>query len=119
MNIIKKVKGRVSKADLEKKLAEATSNETGLASISLLNELSSRTDDSENCKIIVKYCIKILTLKPKFWKRILRSLSLIEHILKTGSQDFVDQIKDERDNLSNLYEFSYEEDGKERGEQSK
>ena len=113
------IKDKVSQADLEKKLVEATPNEMGMANISLLNEISSRTDDSEGCKIIVKYCMKMLTLKPKFWKKILRGLQLIEHVVKTGSQNFVDQIKDERDRLRDLYNFSYEANDKERGEQSK
>ena len=116
---INKVKDKVYKADLEKKLSEATTNETGFANISLLNEISSRTDDSECCKIIVNYCMKILSLKPKFWKRIIRDLNLIEHIVKTGSQNFVDEIKDKRDKLRDLNSFTYEEDDKDRGEASK
>ena len=123
MNFLKKgldkVKEKRSQADLEKKINEATVNQTGYASISLLNEISSRTDDTEECRFISKYCIKLLGLKPKLWKRILRSLALIEHILKTGSQNFVDQIKDERDRIKDLFEFKYEEDEKDRGEPSK
>lgn len=116
---LSKVKGKMTQAELEKKINEATVNETGLPSISLMNEISTRSDDSEECKIISKFCIKILGLKPKFWKRILRSLALIEHILKTGSQNFVDQIKEERDRLKDLFEFKYEEEDKDRGEPSK
>ena len=115
---ITKVKGTMNQVDLVTKLVEATSNETGLASISLLNELSSRTDNIDECKIISKHCAKVLTLKPKMWKRIHRDLALIEHIIKTGSQSFIEQIKDERDKLKDLYEFTYEEDGKDRGETS-
>ena len=115
---ITKVKGTMNQVDLVTKLVEATSNETGLASISLLNELSSRTDNNEECKIIVKHCAKVLTLKPKLWKRIQRDLILIEHIIKTGSQGFLDQMKDERDKLKDLFEFIYEE-GKNRAEASK
>jgi epsin len=116
---LSKVKDKVSQADLEKKLVEATPNETGMSNISLLNEISSRTDDSEECKIVVKYCLKLLTLKPKFWKKILRDLNLIEHVIKTGSQNFIEQIKEERDKLRDLNNFTYEEDDKDRGEQSK
>ena len=119
MDFFKKVKDKVSQVDLEKKLAEATTNEMAFASISLLNEISSRSDELEESKVIVKYCIKILGLKPKFWKRILKALNLIEHVVKTGSQNFVDQIKDERDRLRDLYNFSYEEDDKEKGDKSK
>jgi hypothetical protein len=61
----------------------------------------------------------MLTLKPKFWKRILKDLNLIEHLVKTGSQNFVEGIKDERDRLRDLYNFSYEEDDKDKGEKSK
>jgi epsin len=116
---LSKVKDKVSQADLEKKLVEATPNETGMSNISLLNEISSRTDDSEECKIVVKYCLKLLTLKPKLWKKILRDLNLIEHVIKTGSQNFIEQIKEERDKLRDLNNFTYEEDDKDRGEQSK
>ena len=90
-----------------------------MSNISLLNEISSRTDDSEECKIVVKYYLKLLTLKPKLWKKILRDLNLIEHVIKTGSQNFVEQIKEERDKLRDLNNFTYEEDDKDRGEQSK
>ena len=116
---ISKMKDKVSQVELEKKLAEATTNDTTYASISLLNEISSRSDDSDNCKVITKYCLKLLSLKPKFWKRILKGLNLIEHIVKTGSQNFVEIIKDERDKLKELYNFSYEEDDKQKGEKSK
>ena len=113
------MKGRMTAAELEKKINEATVNEMGLPSISLLNEISSRSDELEESKIISKYCIKILSLKPKMWKRIFRSLSVIEHVLKTGSQNFVEQIKEERDRIKDLFEFKYEEDDKDKGEPSK
>ena len=116
---LNKMKIKVSQVDLEKKINEATKNEMGPATISLLNEISSKSDDSESCKIIIKNCMKLLTLKPKMWKRILKSLSLIEHILKTGSQNFVYGVKDERDQIKELFNFTYEEDDKERGETSK
>ena len=58
---ISKVKDTMTQVDLVIKLAEATSNQIGLPSISLLNELSLRTDNSEECKIIVKHCAKVLT----------------------------------------------------------
>ncbi len=116
---LSKVKDTVSQVELLNKINEATANESGFANISLLNEISSRADNSEECKFIVKSLLKLLGLKPKLWKRILRALALIEHIIKTGSQDFVDRIKDERDRLRDLYEFTYDDEGKDRGEASK
>ena len=115
---LSKVKETMGQVELITKLTEATTNDSSFASISLLNEISSRTDNREDCDLIVRHCAKILTLKPKLWKKIQKGLALIEHIIKTGSQNFIEQIKDERDKLKDLYEFTYEEDGKDRGETS-
>ena len=116
---LSKVKETMGQVDLLAKLAEATTNDSSFASISLLNEISSRTDNREDCDLVLRHCAKILTLKPKLWKKIQKGLSLIEHIIKTGSQDFIDKMKDERDKLKNLEDFSYEEDGVDRGNTSK
>ena len=116
---LSKVKETMGQVDLLAKLAEATTNDSSFASISLLNEISSRTDNREDCDLVLRHCAKILTLKPKLWKKIQKGLSLIEHIIKTGSQDFIDKMKDERDKLKNLEDYSYEEDGIDRGNTSK
>ena len=116
---LSKVKETMGQVDLLAKLAEATTNDSSFASISLLNEISSRTDNREDCDLVLRHCAKILTLKPKLWKKIQKGLSLIEHIIKIGSQDFIDKMKDERDKLKNLEDFSYEEDGIDRGNTSK
>lgn len=116
---ISKVKETMSQVDLLAKLTEATTNDSSFASISLLNEISSRTDNREDCDLIVRHCAKILTLKPKLWKKIQKGLALIEHIMKTGSQDFIDKMKEERDKIKNLEDFNYEEDGIDRGNTSK
>ena len=116
---LSKVKETMGQVDLLAKLAEATTNDSSFASISLLKEISSRTDNREDCDLVLRHCAKILTLKPKLWKKIQKGLSLIEHIIKTGSQDFIDKMKDEREKLKNLEDFSYEEDGIDRGNTSK
>ena len=116
---LSKVKETMGQVELITKLTEATTNDSSFASISLLNEISSRTDNREDCDLIVRHCAKILTLKPKLWKKIQKGLALIEHIIKTGSQNFIDKMKDERDKIKNLEDFSYEEDGIDRGSTSK
>ena len=116
---LSKVKETMGQVDLLAKLAEATTNDSSFASISLLNEISSRTDNREDCDLIVRHCAKLLTLKPKFWKKIQKGLALIEHIVKTGSQNFIDKMKDERDKIKNLEDFTYDEDGIDRGSTSK
>ena len=116
---LSKVKETMGQVELITKLTEATTNDSSFASISLLNEISSRTDNREDCDLIVRHCAKILTLKPKLWKKIQKGLALIEHIVKTGSQNFIDKMKDERDKIKNLEDFTYDEDGIDRGSTSK
>ena len=116
---LSKVKETMSQVDLLAKLAEATTNDSSFANISLLNEISSRSDNREDCELIVRHCSKILTLKPKMWKKIQKGLALIEHVMKTGSQDFIERMKEVRDKLKNIEDFSYEEDGIDRGNTSK
>ena len=116
---LSKVKETMGQVELLAKLTEATTNDSSFASISLLNEISSRTDNREDCDLIVRHCAKILTLKPKLWKKIQKGLALIEHIVKTGSQNFIDKMKDERDKIKNLEDFTYDEDGIDRGSTSK
>ena len=67
---LSKVKETMGQVDLLAKLAEATTNDSSFASISLLNEISSRTDNREDCDLVLRHCAKILTLKPKLWKKI-------------------------------------------------
>ena len=116
---LSKVKETMGQVELLAKLTESTTNDSSFASISLLNEISSRTDNREDCDLIVRHCAKLLTLKPKFWKKIQKGLALIEHIVKTGSQNFIDKMKDERDKIKNLEDFTYDEDGIDRGSTSK
>ena len=116
---LSKVKETMGQVELLAKLTEATTNDSSFASISLLNEISSRTDNREDCDLIVRHCAKLLTLKPKFWKKIQKGLALIEHIVKTGSQNFIDKMKDERDKIKNLEDFTYDEDGIDRCSTSK
>jgi len=116
---LSKVKETMGQVELLAKLTEATTNDSSFASISLLNEISSRTDNREDCDLILRHCAKLLTLKPKFWKKIQKGLALIEHIVKTGSQNFIDKMKDERDKIKNLEDFTYDEDGIDRGSTSK
>lgn len=117
---ISMVKDNLTKTELQRKLKEATSNDHCHANISLLNEISSRTTDSEDFQVILFHCCKKLSCRPEKWRKILKDLFLIEHILRTGSLRFVDAMKDEEYKLRNLFNFSYIESNRaDKGETSK
>ena len=116
---ISMVKDNLTKTDLEKKLKEATSNEHCHANISLLNEISMKTQYRADYITIVAYCLKKLGCRAEKWRKILKDLFLIEHILRTGNPKFADDLKDEIYKLKNLFNFSYYEEGADKGETSK
>ncbi len=58
--------------------------------------------------------------KQEKWRKILKDLFLIEHILRTGNPRFADDLKDEIYKLKNLTNFSYyESSNSDKGETSK
>ena len=117
---ISMVKDNLTKTDLEKKLKEATSNEHCHANISLLNDISSKTQYREDYNIIFAHCIKQLSCSSENWRKILKDLFLIEHILRTGNLRFADDLKNEDYKIKNLTNFSYyDESNSDKGETSK
>lgn len=114
------VKDNLTGTDLQRKLKEATSDDHCHANISLLNELSSRTENYEDFGQIVTHCRRELSNPPIYWRKVLKDLFLIEHILRTGNMRFVDAMRDEEHRLKNLFNFKYiEENGADKGETSK
>ena len=110
------VKDNIMKTELERKLKEATSNEHCHANVSLLNSISQRTNDREDFYVIYNYCMEKLTCPPEKWLRILKTLFLIEHILRTGNLRFAERLKDNSYKIKNLFEFSYIDGKVDKGE---
>ena len=61
----------------------------------------------------------ILKVPGKEWRRLYKGVNLAEHLLKFGAPQCVQEIRDEAFKLRQLVEFSYMEDGTERGQGSK
>ena len=117
---ISMVKDNLTKTDLEKKLKEATSNEHCHANVSLLNEISNRTQYRADYNTIFAHCIKKLNCRSEKWRKILKDLFLIEHILRTGNPRFADDLKNEDYKIKNLTNFSYyDKSNSDKGETSK
>lgn len=117
---LKVVKDQLTKSELELKLEEATSNEHCHANVTLLNELSRRSERRMDFPVIYQHCSEMLNCRPEKWRRILKTLFLIEHILRTGGSAFLEAIKDDKYKLRNLSNFTFiDTDGKDKGETSK
>ena len=115
---ISMVKDNLTKTELEKKLKEATSNEHCHANISLLNEISMKTQYRADYNTILVHCIKKLGCRPEKWRKILKDLFLIEHILRTGNLKLAEHLREDEYKLKNLFNFSFYEEKADKGETS-
>ena len=112
------VKDNIMLTELERKLKKATANEHCHANVSLVDEISRRTTSREDYYIIYNHCMKKLSCRPEKWLKILKSLFLIEHILRTGNLKFAEHLKEDEYKIKRLFEFSYVEGKADKGETS-
>ena len=112
------VKDNIMLTELERKLKKATANEHCHANVSLLNEISQRTAIKEDYYIIYNHCIKKLSVRASKWLKILKTLFLIEHILRTGNLKFAEHLREDEYKLKNLFNFSFYEGKADKGETS-
>lgn len=120
INLMFYLYSKSKKADLKSQLKEATSNEHCHANVALMNEISSQTSNKEDLNVIVAHVAKKLNCRGEKWRKILKCLFLVEHLLKTGSNDFYDAMRGMQYLFKNLYTFSYiDENNADKGEESK
>ena len=115
---ISTVKDNIMLTELERKLKKATADEHCHANVSLLDEISRRTASREDYYIIYNHCMKKISCRPEKWLKVLKSLLLIEHILRTGNLKFAEHLKEDEYKIKSLFNFSYIEGKSDKGETS-
>jgi hypothetical protein len=115
---ISTVKDNIMLTELERKLKKATADEHCHANVSLLDEISRRTASREDYYIIYNHCMKKISCRPEKWLKVLKSLLLIEHILRTGNLKFAEHLKEDEYKIKRLFEFSYIDGKADKGETS-
>ena len=119
INLMFYLYSKSKKADLKSQLKEATSNEHCHANVALMNEISNQTSNKEDLNVIVAHVAKKLNCRGEKWRKILKCLFLVQHLLKTGSNDFYDAMRGMQYLFKNLYTFSYiDENNADKGEES-
>ena len=105
---------------MERQLIEATNNDNWGVPITLLHQITERTFSPGGDRLVImKYVWETLRAPGKEWKRIYKGLGLVEHLLKFGAPQCVQEIRDEAFKFRQMIEFNYLEDGNERGNGSK
>jgi len=100
---------------LEKKLREATSNQNWGCPNSVLYELCVAAQDFHDRQKIMAKIQEKLGSEPHRWRRIIKTLTLLEFMMKNGSQEILPELLAEQYNVRRLKNFQYSEEGKDRG----
>ena len=106
----------VAGTELEKKLTEATSNEPWGASGTMLTELSRATFSYEDFKVIMAFIWKNLELTGSLWRVVYKTLNMLDHMLRNGSDRVIEDARDHLRELKALHKFEFvDPEGKDSG----
>jgi len=105
------------KTPAERLVCEATTNDNWGAPTTLLHQISEKTfaAGGEEQMLIVHFMWEALKAPGREWRRLYKALHLAEHLLRYGSSGSLEDIRDGAYKISEMQDFSYNEDGVERG----
>ncbi|KAI9146229.1 hypothetical protein BKA69DRAFT_1034500 [Paraphysoderma sedebokerense] len=112
-----KVKAAVlNLTELEQKVKEATNSDAWGASSSLMLEISQATYDYQGFNEVMPAVYKRFTEAGKSWRNIYKALTLLEYLIKNGSERVVDFARAHTYDLKALNNFNHiDEKGKDQG----
>ncbi|KAJ8389432.1 hypothetical protein AAFF_G00119700 [Aldrovandia affinis] len=103
-------------SEAEIKVREATSNDPWGPSSSLMSEISDLTYNVVACSEIMTMVWKRLNDHGKNWRHVYKAMTLLDYLLKTGSDRVAQQCRENIYTLQTLREFQYmDRDGKDQG----
>lgn len=104
------------KTDVEARVYEVLSHKNWGASSSIQNQIARDTFDYEKFAIITRIMWDAVeTNRPAAWRIIFKGLSLVEHLVKNGSERCVDDARNHAHVLRALHQFNYYEGTIDRG----
>ena len=78
-----------------------------------IDQLIQKTDDEDECDDIIEFIVRKLNLNFIKWKKIYKTLKVVEHLIKGGSQKFIYQMMYHKELIENLTRFKYDVNGAE------
>jgi epsin len=103
------------KTELEERVYEVLSHKNWGASGSLMNGLADDTYDYEKFSTITKLMWQAMDSRPAAWRVVFKSVGLLEHLVKNGSERCVDDARNHSHKLRSLNNFNYFEGTVDRG----
>jgi hypothetical protein len=115
-NVASQATTLVAGSELEKKLAEACSNEPWGASGTMLSELARCTFSYDDFKTVMAFVWKNLALTGSLWRVVYKTLNLLDHLLRNGSERVIEDARDHLRELKALQKFEFvDAEGKDTG----
>lgn len=103
-------------SDIEVKVREATSNDPWGPSSSLMGEIADATYNVSAFSSIMSMLWKRLNDHGKNWRHVYKSLTVLEYIIKTGSDRVAQQCRENLFAIQTLKDFQFiDKDGKDQG----
>ncbi|KAG9349785.1 hypothetical protein JZ751_026138 [Albula glossodonta] len=103
-------------SDAEKKVREATSNDSWGPSSSLMSEIADLTYNVMAFSEIMSMIWRRLNDHGKNWRHVYKALTLLDYLIKTGSERVAMQCKENVFTIQTLRDFQYvDRDGKDQG----
>eukprot|EP00568_Trieres_chinensis_P000689 CAMPEP_0183295942 /NCGR_PEP_ID=MMETSP0160_2-20130417/3703_1 /TAXON_ID=2839 ORGANISM="Odontella Sinensis, Strain Grunow 1884" /NCGR_SAMPLE_ID=MMETSP0160_2 /ASSEMBLY_ACC=CAM_ASM_000250 /LENGTH=172 /DNA_ID=CAMNT_0025457489 /DNA_START=33 /DNA_END=547 /DNA_ORIENTATION=+ len=104
------------KSDVEARVYEVLSHKNWGSSSTLMNEIARDTYDYDKFPIITRLMWEPLqTPRPSAWRVVFKSLTLLEHLIKNGSERCVDDARSHSHCLRSMSRFNYYEGTVDRG----
>ena len=97
----------VAGSELEKKLTEACSNEPWGASGTMLSELARATFSYDDFKTVMTFVWKNTQLTGSLWRVCYKTLNLLDHLIRNGSDRVIEDARDHQRELKALQKFEF------------
>ena len=108
----------MTKSKFKNSLHKITSNELNFPSQADFAEIAKHSFSRKDCEKLLKHIFKRLQCKPEKWRKILKTLTLVETLLVKGSKKVIFELKNKIFLIENLIKFGFFEGNNDRGVQS-
>jgi hypothetical protein len=108
----------MTKSRFKNELHKITSNELNFPTQSEFLEIAKHSFSQKDCEKLLKHIFKRLQSKPDKWRKIVKTLTLVDTLIAKGSKKIIYEFKNKIFLIENLSKFGHFEGSIDRGVQS-
>ena len=114
-----KSKNSITKSKFKNELHKVTSNELNFPTQADFMEVVKHSFSRNDCEVLLKHVFKRLQSPAEKWRKVLKTLTLVEVLVAKGSKKVIFEFKNKIFLINNLGKFSHFENSIDRGHQSR